>query len=118
VETLYVATSVSDTSYLDRSRRPDTAYEYRLAVVNQSGLSAETPVQVVPGYSVAGARLLAAEPDSLTGAVSLRWTRYHGPGFQRYRVFRRVAERLDEEELAHPAAAIDTTLWRSGRGRR
>ena len=109
-ETLYVATSVNGTLYTDRRRRPDTAYEYRVAAVSQGGLSRGSASVVVPGYSVQGVRLLAVESDSLAGSVRLAWSRYRGATFGEYQVWRRVVG-TDHEELLHAERDPADTSW-------
>ena len=109
-ETLYAASDVQDTSFVDRGRLPDTAYEYRVSVVNQAGLVATSAPCLVRAYSVQGVELLAADADSLTGLVRLRWTRYRGPGFSAYEVRRREPGSGGWDLLATRAAQSDTVF--------
>jgi len=76
-------------AFLDTSLSPDTAYEYRVAVVNASGHAELSNRETVAGYTVKAVRLLAAESDPAAGAIRLRWNRYRDPGFAAYEVVRR-----------------------------
>ena len=81
--------SVARTAYLDTIPAPDTAYEYRVAVVNVGGHAALSNMETVTGYTVAAVQLLSAESDPEAGAIGLRWRRYRDPGFAAYELVRR-----------------------------
>ena len=110
VDTVATIAAVADTSYVDSTGAPGTAYEYRLEVVNRAGLPMASAVRSVVGYTVSGASVLAVESDSLAGAIRLRWTRFVGPGFAGYQVIRRVAEMTNEEKLGPLSASTDTVF--------
>ena len=113
-DTLARIYSIAQTTYVDSTLQPSTGYDYRVEVVNSAGLPVSSPVRSVRGYDVALVRLLAAESDSLTGAIRLRWTRFVGPGLAGYTVVRRqMGTDLDtvvcQLQGVADTAAIDTT---------
>jgi hypothetical protein len=88
------------TSWTDSTLIPDTDYEYRVAVANTSGHVEPSNSQAVSGYRLHSVRLLAVDSDPESGIIQLQWSRYTGPGFERYRVLRRRAGTDQQQEIA------------------
>jgi len=109
-DTLDSLDSVARVVYQDTALAPDTAYEYRVDVVNASGHVAPSNRETVAGYEVNAVHLLAAEGDPAAGAILLRWSRYRDPGFAAYEVVRRqVGTDLDTILSVRPGV-VDTSL--------
>jgi len=110
VETLKVIEEVAQTAYVDTSLTPDTAYEYRVAVVNASGHVEPSNRVTVSGYTIDAVRLLSVAGDPASGTIVLRWERYRDSGFEAYQVRRRVSEMLRDTLLFQGADVGDTTF--------
>jgi len=110
VDTLARIATVEQTTFVDSSLVPDTAYEYQVAVVNSSGLEVASTKQHINGYTTRAVRLLSLESDPRAGTVTLTWTRYRDPGFENYQVRRRGVGTDQIEELATLTDPNDTTL--------
>jgi len=110
VDTLAEIGRVDQTAYLDSSLVPNTAYEYRVSVINAGGLEAESTIHSTPGYEVRPVELLDVITDDTAGQVALTWTRYSGPRFQGYRVERRNTVEEGFSVLAHVTDRTDTLL--------
>ncbi|MFP6591392.1 MAG: hypothetical protein VCE12_12800, partial [Candidatus Latescibacterota bacterium] len=62
---------MAGTTYTDSALAPETAYEYRLVVVNAAGYESTSASGLVEGYSTAPVRLLAAVGDSAAATAML-----------------------------------------------
>ena len=110
VDTLELIGEVSGTTFVDSSLTADTAYEYRVAVVNASGFEMASAAQRVDGYTARAVHLLALGEDHRAGTVALVWTRYRDPDFESYRVRRRAVGTDRIEELGSISMPDDTTF--------
>ena len=110
VDTLARIAGMGQTEYADSLLTPDTAYEYRIAVVNGSGLEVASVRAGVDGYGVNAVALLPLESDPANGVLRLIWNRYRDPGFERYLVRRRAVGSEETEELGSFADVADTTF--------
>jgi hypothetical protein len=59
----------------------NTAYEYRILVVNGEGFASSSESSRIAGFAVRAVTLLAAAGDPSAGAIQITWTRYRDPGF-------------------------------------
>ena len=110
VDTLTEITDVAATTYTDTSLLAGTAYEYRVSVVNTSGLEIPSTVQSLGGYAVSAVSLVSATGDPLSGSIALRWNRYQDPSFGSYRVRRRVVGSATDMDLATLTTRADTVF--------
>ena len=110
VETLTTITDVATTVFSDTALESDTAYEYRLSTVNSAGLEVPSDKQSISGYTIDAVTLLSPETNSEEGTITLRWSRYRDPGFEAYRLFRRVAGTDVEQLLSDISSVTDTTF--------
>ncbi|NKB69447.1 MAG: hypothetical protein GKR89_20440 [Candidatus Latescibacteria bacterium] len=110
VDTLTVITDAGQTTYTDASLVADTAYEYRILVVNDEGFAPSSARSRVDGFTVRAVTLLSATGDPSAGAIEIIWSRYRDPGFAAYQLFRRVAGTDAEELLNQFSSATDTTF--------
>ena len=81
IDTLALIDAPSQTSFVD-TLSPNTAYQYRVSVVNASGFEATTAESGVPGYAITPVQLLDVEIDRLGGSALLSWTRFSGARFE------------------------------------
>ncbi|MBT4502781.1 MAG: hypothetical protein HOC74_33925 [Gemmatimonadetes bacterium] len=109
VDTLTVIGEVAKTAFVDSSMAANTAYEYRVSVVNSSGLEMFSPAKEIPGYQASPVNLLGWSVDAQQGNVTLRWSQYRGARFEEYRIERRRAEQTDFSSLGRMSAAADTS---------
>lgn len=114
VDTLSRLSAVADTTYVDTALAPNTAYVYRVAVVNARGFSAPSGEQEIAGYAAGPVVLLAWDVDAEHGHVEVRWSRYRGGRFAGYRVERRLAEAAEFSAVARLGGAADTTYRDAG----
>jgi len=110
VDTLAVLEEVEQTAFVDTSLAPNTAYGYRVSVVNTAGLEVASPERRVPEFDVQAVRLLAVENRAREGVLALRWTCFRGADFQQYQVRRRISGSAEEEILAEGMEVGDTTF--------
>jgi hypothetical protein len=110
VDTLAVIEEAGQTTFVDSTLAPDTAYEYRVNAVNVAGFSVSSEIRNVTGYSVEAVHLLRPVDDSQTGTVTLTWTRYRDPDFEGYQVLRRAVGTDQVEELVDIASLEDTVF--------
>jgi hypothetical protein len=110
VDTLARIAEVGQTGFADSLLVPDTAYEYRVAVVNGSGLEVASARAGVEGYGVNAVALLPLVSDPASGVLRLIWNRYRDPGFERYLVQRRAVGSEETEELGSFTGVGDTTF--------
>lgn len=103
-------TSASQTSYLDTSLAPATAYDYRVVVANTSGHEQPSERQSVGGFSIGPVSLFPVDPDSELGALVLRWTQYHDPGFEGYVLSRRHVDTGTDSVVAQVSGVADTVF--------
>lgn|GEM_PF-5496872 len=96
VDTLAQIASVETTAFADTTMLANTAYAYRVSVVNTSGLEVPSEEGRTPGYAIAPVNLLSAAYDPQTGGMVVRWSQFEGSRFQAYRVQRISANKLDE----------------------
>lgn len=98
-------------TYLDTALTADTAFDYRIVVLTLSGHPSDpSNKESVAGFHTAPVTLLAAEPDSLRGAIDLRWLRYRHPDFGRYRVVRRSLG-ADQDTIIHTSSGAGDTVF-------
>jgi len=110
VDTLAVIEEMEQTTFVDSTLVPDTAYEYRVDAVNAAGFAMSSEARSIAGYSVEGVRLLPVESDLQVGALVLRWSRFSGPDFVSYQVRRRLGELIQEDVLVTLDSVEDTTF--------
>jgi len=110
VDTLEVFEEVEQATFVDYSLAPNTAYEYRVSVVNVGGLEMPSLVENTPGYTVSAIELLEVAVDEQVGQADLRWTRYTGPRFQAYQMERRSADE-DDFVVIKRVESVDDTLF-------
>ena len=111
VDTLARIESAETTSFVDTTMAANTAYEYRVAVVNASGFEVPSLEDRTGGYSVSPVNLLSATYEPQAGGVVVSWSRFHGSRFNNYRVERVSADKVDFEPLGEPVEAVaDTTF--------
>ena len=60
MDTLVEITEAGRTSFVDTSLVPDTAYEYRVSVINAGGFEVASQKQIIPGYVIRPVELLDA----------------------------------------------------------
>ena len=109
VDTVGRIHQLRQTTFLDTSLKPNTLYEYRVAVVNQAGYEATTiPISIGP-FSVHGVELVAYESDDRKGTIDLNWERYEGPDFERYEVWR--GSFGQEDSLLAALGDMAQTTW-------
>ena len=105
-----VIDQAAQTTFIDTTLEPNTAYEYRLTVTNAVGLEISSERHTTAGYSVAPVTLLSATSDPEEGTILLRWHRYRAARFTAYRVTRRVADSNRDSTLQVIADIDDTTF--------
>jgi len=110
VDTLDEILEESQGAYVDTSLAPNTAYVYRVSVLNAAGLEAPSAEVQTPPISPGTIRLLPVEVDAARGALVLRWTRHVGPGFGGYDVRRRIAGMPEDTVVAEVSGRGDTVL--------
>ncbi|MEW6749769.1 MAG: hypothetical protein AB1505_02175, partial [Candidatus Latescibacterota bacterium] len=108
VEPLDTLFEVTRTTYVDTTLAPNTAYVYRVTVVNTAGFEVASAEQRTAGFTVEPVVLLEVALDPRAGAVWLRWSRFTGARFQAYRVERRSAEAADFAVIGQTEAVGDT----------
>ncbi|MBT4504479.1 MAG: hypothetical protein HOC74_42530 [Gemmatimonadetes bacterium] len=113
VETLAVVDEANITSFVDTSLVPNTAYDFRVLVVNSSGYETSSEGVAVEGYEVRPVSLLSWKVDSQQGAVELAWSRYRSGRFEGYRIERRRADEADFSIIAQ-VSAVGDTIYRDG----
>ncbi len=109
VDTLATIENPDSTTWIDRTLLPQTDYIYRVSVINVAGFEMESTAQITSGYSVGAVQLFAVASDASRGVLRLRWSRYGDPGFEQYRLLRRIVGTDREEELSAVAAVGDTS---------
>ena len=109
VETLRQIEQVDSIAYVDTTLAANTAYEYRVEVVNEAGLVVSSPVQRIDGFAAGGVVLRNPSIDVATAQVRLLWSRYSGSRFGSYRVLRRTGEEAEFGLLEVVEEVGDTT---------
>ncbi len=110
VDTLAVLSAVNQTAFVDSSLAPNTAYVYRVSVLNSSGFETPSEQQSTAGYFAGPVQLLSAEIDPLQGVAELSWSRYVGIRFMRYQIERRAGDEDEFASIAQIESAADTTF--------
>ncbi len=110
MDTLAKILEVGQTSFVDSLLAPNTAYVYRVAVVNASGFVVPSPERTVQGYAAQPVTLLSADVDTREATVHVRWSRFRGGRFIAYRVERRNAVETDFDLLTRSPAQGDTVF--------
>ena len=103
-------TTPEQTTSVDSSLTPGTAYDYRVVVVNTEGYESPSDRQSVGGYSVGPVPLLPVEPDPQVGALRVSWTQYRDPGFERYNLTRREVGTDQDVRLVSLSVVTDTVF--------
>lgn len=110
VDTLADIGAVDSTAFVDVSLAPNTAYVYRVEVVNAQGFAMPSLEQSVVGFAVGAVELLQADIDATAGTARLVWRAYAGARFANYRIERRTTADEDFVEIAQIAAIGDTVF--------
>jgi len=110
VDTLAVLEDASRSAFIDSTLLPNTAYEYRISVVNESGYEATTAENGTAGYSIEAVGLRGVEIDSQSGSATVLWTRYTNARFEAYRVERRRPEDDDFSLVERITTIADTSF--------
>ena len=108
LDTLVSITHVDSTRFIDATLAPDTAYEYRVAAINDGGLAQPSAIHRIDGFRTTAVQL-TARADAATGAIHLAWSQYLDPGFEGYTLLRRAAGTDVDEALYQNDEASDTT---------
>lgn len=111
VDTVTRIESVGATSFVDTTMEANTAYEYRVAVVNTGGFQASSREGRTAGYSIGSVTLLSARYDPQRGGVVVSWSRFAGSRFHSYRVERISADKVDFEPIGSPVASATDTVF-------
>lgn len=106
VDTLATVGNLEQTSFVDSTIAPNTAYEYRVAVRTEAGLDVPSNLERVEGYVVGAVQLLEPEADAQRAEIRLRWHRYSGARFEAYRVERRL---VGEDEFSVVDSFVTTS---------
>ena len=109
-DTTFTVSSVSDTTFVDVTRRPDTEYMYQVLVRNTEGYENESKAYGSDPFSLRGVQLVSVDVDTLRGEARLVWTRYAGPGFESYRLERRITDMVRRDTLATKTDITDTSF--------
>ncbi len=88
VDTLGVVSFQGTTSWVDSSALPNTAYLYRVSVVNAAGFEATSGEVRAQPLDLPGVPITGAAFDAATATVQLAWSAYTGPRFRSYRIER------------------------------
>jgi len=100
---------VDSLSYVDTTLAVDTAYEYRVVVVNEAGFEAPSEPVRIDGFTARAVTLSTPDPDPVYGRVLLTWSPYRDPGLGRYEVWRRAVGTDADSLLAVLRTVRDTT---------
>jgi hypothetical protein len=107
-DTLKEITDADSTGFIDSSLAFQTSYQYRIAVVNVDGFAAQSSFVQIESLRPSTSALFIAQPDVKTGAITLTWNRYNGPGFSGYRIHRREIGTDQDSVLAYKSTVDDT----------
>ena len=110
VDTLVEIAEAVRTSFVDSLLAPNTAYVYRVSVVNASGFEMFSPEHSVSGHEIRPVELLEVEMDLQEGQATLRWTRFTGARFEAYQIERRSTDEADFAPIARQEALGDTAF--------
>ena len=78
VETLTATYDFSQTTFVDASLAPNTAYVYRVSVINGEGFGSLSSPAETDGHLAGAVNLLGWPVDAQKGQVALRWSRCIG----------------------------------------
>ena len=78
VETLTAIYDVTQTTFVDASLAPNTAYVYRVSVINGEGFGSLSSPAETDGHLAGAVNLLGWPVDAQKGQVALRWSRCIG----------------------------------------
>lgn len=112
VETLATVAEAGQTVFVDSSVAAETAHEYRISVINASGLQVDSERVTVRPLSLPPVHIATPAFESTTASATLVWTRYRGPDFSFYEV-RRAADQ-DIHTVANVQALADTSIIDTG----
>ena len=84
-DTLIDISEVDRTSFSDTSIAANTAYEYRIAVVNSSGFKAVSAATRIDGFAIEAVSVLNEGVDA-QGTATITWNRYTGARFEAYEI--------------------------------
>ena len=110
IDTLGKISDPRQTAYTDTSLQPNTAYVYRVSVVNTDGFEHPSAQKHIDGYATSVVHLLATESPPGTGITHLTWTRYRPPRFESYQVHRRAVGTDQDSVLTTITDVGDTTF--------
>lgn len=100
--------AIADTTFADENLQPEQTYFYRI-VVEAAGREWISNRSNRLGFSLAPIALLSAIADRTTGSIALNWSRFSGPGFQSYRVQRRIVGTDTQVVLSEQTSQSDTS---------
>ena len=109
-DTTFTVSSVSDTAFVDESISPDTEYEYRVFVRSRGGYEVGSNTYQGAEYTLPSVTLEAVKSDSRTATASLSWSRYDGPRFKAYEVWRRTEEIAEAKRVHQTEDILDTSF--------
>ena len=111
VDTLARIAEVGETSYVDTTVLANTAYVYRVSVVNTSLYEVPSTERRTDGFDVDPVELLSATYDPELGGVVVRWSHFASVRFESYQVQRISADKADFAAIGSPVeSAGDTTF--------
>ncbi len=110
VDTLASLADETQSTFVDTSLAPDTPVEYRVSIVNTSGLEAPSRERSVTGFSVNAVSLLTPQTQPDEGTITLQWSTYRDPDFVSYTLLRREVGDDDEESLGTLTSRNDTAF--------
>ena len=107
VDTLFVTSDASQTTLIDTSLAPNTAYTYRISVASAGGFVAVSQQQTTPGFEAQPVPLHEVAIDAVQERAVLSWTPYAGGQFEAYRIERRRAGGQDFTSIGRVVAVGD-----------
>ena len=109
IETLEIS-DPRQTTHTDTALRPNTAYVYRVSVVNTDGFEQPSDEKRIDGYATGVVRVLPTESPAGAGITNVTWTRYRLPRFESYQVHRLAVGTDQDLVLTTITDVADTTF--------
>ena len=91
VDTLARIADVEQLAFVDTALDLNTAYVYRVSVVNASGFEAHSPPHPISPLNLPAVDIVDLSFNSTTATATLEWTPYQGPRFASYQIRRSAA---------------------------